>query len=271
MCDWSPSSADDTNLIITVSCTENRCGIKRVSPDPVQRNITKRFRRDSPTSMTPTESSGPFHITLSEQADCFLQSLSNELTNSQDSVPNEISQDDTPKLESFETSIAERKKNGRCMYFPNCSNQNCSYFHPTEPCNNFLSCIAGPTRCLFIHPPCKFQSRCTRRGCAFSHAHETLNDCKHGFACAHRTNGCAFRHPLEQCKFVDKCRNQEMCMYSHASRCQFGLECRTVGCSLSHAPSKRGLSASPSSSPSSPFSTFTSDSSLVINIGRDSL
>jgi len=248
MCDWSPSSADDTNLIITVNCDENKCGIKRVSPDRLQCSPAKRIRTESPTN-SPRMLDSP---SSSERADLFLQSISDEFLGEVSPAP--------PNSENNELSPAERKKKGRCMYFPNCTNPSCQYFHPTDPCKNFLTCTSG-SRCLYIHPPCKFGSRCTRRGCSYAHTHETQNDCKFGFACPNRNNGCAFRHPLEQCKFMEKCRNQEMCMFSHSPRCQFGLECRAVGCSLAHT-----LKHERSFSPTSPFA-----SDFVINISRDSL
>ncbi|KAI8486827.1 hypothetical protein Bbelb_353350 [Branchiostoma belcheri] len=62
------------------------------------------------------------------------------------------------------------KKNERCHFWPACKNgDECPFIHPNTPCRNFPSCKFGE-KCLFIHPNCKFDARCTRKDCPFTHA-----------------------------------------------------------------------------------------------------
>jgi len=87
----------------------------------------------------------------------------------------------------------------RCIFYPNCTKQNCPFFHPTEPCKNPVMCSFGP-KCRYIHPPCKFGSWCTRPDCVYYHPKEASIDCKDGFSCSVKST-CPFRHPSEACFF----------------------------------------------------------------------
>lgn len=55
------------------------------------------------------------------------------------------------------------KKKIRCRHFPNCTNTECPFIHPTEDCKFFPACTNGD-RCIYIHPEveCKFGAQCTR-------------------------------------------------------------------------------------------------------------
>jgi len=121
----------------------------------------------------------------------------------------------------------------RCIFYPNCTKQNCPFFHPTEPCKNPVMCSFGPKFCRYIHPPCKFGSLCTRQDCVYFHPKEASIDCKDGFSCSVKST-CPYRHPSEACFFQQRCRNQGFCMFSHGFPCQFGAACCVPACTFSH-------------------------------------
>jgi len=157
------------------------------------------------------------------------------------------------------------KKTLRCVYFPACTKQNCPFFHPTELCKNPLICPFGPTLCRYIHPPCKFGSRCTRPDCAYSHPREALIDCRNGYSCPQKET-CIYRHPPEACIFTPKCRNQ-FCTFSHAVPCQYGSNCTIPGCTFGHktipvsnvVPNEESIEVLSASLPKTPPNNSTED------------
>ncbi|KAJ0060901.1 hypothetical protein NL108_001773, partial [Boleophthalmus pectinirostris] len=57
----------------------------------------------------------------------------------------------------------------RCKFWPACkSGDECPYHHPTSQCKTFPNCKFGD-KCLFIHPNCKYDARCTKPDCPFTH------------------------------------------------------------------------------------------------------
>lgn len=64
----------------------------------------------------------------------------------------------------------EGKKQVRCRFFPNCSNADCPFVHPTEQCKYFPACTNGP-KCIYLHPEidCKYGVACTRQNCNYKH------------------------------------------------------------------------------------------------------
>jgi hypothetical protein len=138
----------------------------------------------------------------------------------------------SPQIPKPAAEIPVKQKALRCVYFPACTKQNCPFFHPTELCKNPLVCTFGPTLCRYIHPPCKFGSRCSRPDCVYSHPREALIDCRNGYSCPQKET-CIYRHPPEACIFSPKCRNQ-VCTFSHAVPCQYGVNCHIPGCTFGH-------------------------------------
>ena len=63
------------------------------------------------------------------------------------------------------------QKKVKCRFFPNCSNKDCPFIHPTETCKYFPACTAG-SKCIYLHPEveCKFGTGCTRANCNFKHS-----------------------------------------------------------------------------------------------------
>ncbi|KAJ3271858.1 hypothetical protein HDV01_006143 [Terramyces sp. JEL0728] len=89
----------------------------------------------------------------------------------------------------------------RCTFFPNCTREDCKFFHPTEPCPEGSACTKGPA-CRFIHqvaPPsvCKFGASCINPNCTFAHPSPAVLSL---------TN--------VQCRFYPNCLNQ-FCTYYH--------------------------------------------------------
>ena len=70
---------------------------------------------------------------------------------------------------SASTEVKDLKKI-RCRHAPNCTKDDCPYFHPTEVCTYFPACNRG-SKCLFLHPEvdCKFGMNCTRQNCVYKH------------------------------------------------------------------------------------------------------
>ncbi|KAJ7345090.1 hypothetical protein JRQ81_001040 [Phrynocephalus forsythii] len=58
----------------------------------------------------------------------------------------------------------------RCKYWPACKNgDECAFHHPTQPCKIFPNCKFAD-KCLFIHPNCKYDAKCTKPDCPYTHA-----------------------------------------------------------------------------------------------------
>lgn len=157
-------------------------------------------------------------------------------------IPDEKDKTQNQKPIHTPESSLMKQKAPRCVYFPSCSKQNCPFFHPSEPCKNPLVCPYGPSLCRYIHPICKFGSRCSRLDCVYIHPREASIDCRNGYSCT-KKDTCTFRHPPEACIYSPKCRNQ-VCTYSHAPPCQFGVNCGLPGCTYAH----KSLSVLPGSS-----------------------
>ncbi|KAJ3271857.1 hypothetical protein HDV01_006142 [Terramyces sp. JEL0728] len=107
----------------------------------------------------------------------------------------------------------ERKEQSvpRCTFFPNCTREDCQFFHPTEPCPDGEHCSKGPA-CRYIHESvaavkstvaCKFQEHCTNPNCTFSHPSPA--------ALAYTA---AASKAAQQCKFYPNCLNA-YCPFYH--------------------------------------------------------
>jgi len=80
---------------------------------------------------------------------------------------------------------------------------------------------------------CRWGSKCTKPGCAYSHSGNSLLDCNSGFACPTRANGCSFKHPPVLCHFGSNC-TRESCTFSHHTKCRYGELCSIQGCKFAH-------------------------------------
>ncbi|TKS76414.1 Zinc finger CCCH domain-containing protein 14 [Collichthys lucidus] len=79
------------------------------------------------------------------------------------------SEDDVMDMEVEEVPLKKQKVLERCKFWPVCkSGDECSYHHPTTQCKTFPSCKFGD-KCLFVHPNCKYDARCSKPDCPFTH------------------------------------------------------------------------------------------------------
>lgn len=82
----------------------------------------------------------------------------------------------TERNSPYSTAPRKEKKEVspvKCSFYPNCSRDDCPFFHPCEPCPDGDQCKKGK-HCLFIHnlaaaTVCKFADHCTNPHCSFSH------------------------------------------------------------------------------------------------------
>lgn len=73
--------------------------------------------------------------------------------------------------EMSELSVAQKPEKllERCKYWPACKNgDECAYHHPISPCKAFPNCKFAE-KCLFVHPNCKYDAKCTKPDCPFTH------------------------------------------------------------------------------------------------------
>ncbi|NXG22884.1 ZC3HE protein, partial [Grallaria varia] len=118
----------------------------------------------------------------------------------------------------------------RCKYWPACKNgDECVYHHPTLPCKVFPNCKFAD-KCLFIHPNCKYDAKCTKPDCPYTHA-------------SRRTpHPCPKPAPLPTlpissssllCKFFPACKKME-CPFYHPKHCRFNTQCTRPDCTFYH-------------------------------------
>lgn len=74
--------------------------------------------------------------------------------------------------EDQEAQAETPEKRRRCRYWPNCSKEDCPFFHPVSECPHFPGCKFG-SKCLMIHPDCKFGVKCRNPNCAFTHRNDS--------------------------------------------------------------------------------------------------
>nr|XP_046229826.1 zinc finger CCCH domain-containing protein 14 isoform X2 [Scatophagus argus] len=140
------------------------------------------------------------------------------------------SEDDVMDVDVAEEDSAPLKKQKvmeRCKFWPVCkSGDECMYHHPTTQCKTFPSCKFGD-KCLFVHPNCKYDARCTKSDCPFTHV-------------SRRSTAAPPPRPAAQpvqvtsvCRFYPDCKKME-CAFYHPKPCRFAAQCKRVGCTFYH-------------------------------------
>lgn len=161
-----------------------------------------------------------------------------------------------PKIQPFSISLKDSDEEGepmeedaaplkkvkmmeRCKFWPACVNGSaCEYHHPTVHCKTFPQCKFGD-RCLYIHPNCRYDAKCMRFDCPYTHSSRRSIP----------TQVVVVPHALPppppakrntsapQCKFFPACSNMN-CPFIHPKPCRFGISCKNRGgsCPYYHPP-----------------------------------
>ncbi|XP_036943204.1 zinc finger CCCH domain-containing protein 14 isoform X1 [Acanthopagrus latus] len=150
-----------------------------------------------------------------------LQRLQGVVTSSEDDVMDiDMSEEDAVPLK-------KQKVLERCKFWPVCkSGDECSYHHPTTQCKTFPNCKFGD-KCLFVHPNCKYDARCSKPECPFTHV-------------SRRSTVAPPPRPAMQpvqnttvCRFFPDCKKME-CPFYHPKPCRFAGQCKRAGCTFYH-------------------------------------
>lgn len=140
------------------------------------------------------------------------------------------SEDDVMAVEMAEEDdvpIKKQKVTERCKFWPVCkTGDECLYHHPTTQCKTFPTCKFGD-KCLFVHPNCKYDARCTKPDCPFTHV-------------SRRSVAAPPPRPAVQpvqtnsvCRFFPECKKMD-CPFYHPKPCRFAGQCKRAGCTFYH-------------------------------------
>ncbi|XP_055394827.1 zinc finger CCCH domain-containing protein 14 isoform X4 [Bubalus kerabau] len=134
------------------------------------------------------------------------------------------------QAEMSELSVAQKPEKllERCKYWPACKNgDECAYHHPVSPCKAFPNCKFAE-KCLFVHPNCKYDAKCTKPDCPFTHM-------------SRRTPGLppkpvtapAPPSSTQLCRYFPACKKME-CPFYHPKHCRFNTQCTRPDCTFYH-------------------------------------
>ncbi|XP_075567907.1 zinc finger CCCH domain-containing protein 14 isoform X3 [Pelecanus crispus] len=133
-------------------------------------------------------------------------------------------------MEQLNVLQKQEKVLERCKYWPACKNgDECVYHHPTLPCKVFPNCKFAD-KCLFIHPNCKYDAKCTKPDCPYTHASRRTPHPPPKPAPL-PTPSVSSSSPL--CKFFPACKKME-CPFYHPKHCRFNTQCTRPDCTFYH-------------------------------------
>ncbi|NXD05815.1 ZC3HE protein, partial [Nothocercus nigrocapillus] len=142
----------------------------------------------------------------------------------------------TRQLESSDVDLEQlgvlpkEKVLERCKYWPACKHgDECVYHHPTLPCKVFPNCKFAD-KCLFIHPNCKYDAKCTKPECPYTHA-SRRTPLPAPKPAPLPTPPVSSGSPL--CKFFPACKKME-CPFYHPKHCRFNTQCTRPDCTFYH-------------------------------------
>uniref|UniRef100_A0A803XKL0 Zinc finger CCCH domain-containing protein 14 n=2 Tax=Meleagris gallopavo TaxID=9103 RepID=A0A803XKL0_MELGA len=134
------------------------------------------------------------------------------------------------EMEQLNVLQKQEKVLERCKYWPACKNgDECVYHHPTQPCKVFPNCKFAD-KCLFIHPNCKYDAKCTKPDCPYTHA-SRRNPLPSPKPAPLPTQSISSSSPL--CKFFPACKKME-CPFYHPKHCRFNTQCTRPDCTFYH-------------------------------------
>ncbi|KAM6445703.1 zinc finger CCCH domain-containing protein 14 isoform 4-T4 [Rhynochetos jubatus] len=133
-------------------------------------------------------------------------------------------------MEELNVLQKQEKVLERCKYWPACKNgDECVFHHPTLPCKVFPNCKFAD-KCLFIHPNCKYDAKCTKPDCPYTHA-SRRNPHPPPKPAPLPTPSIPSSSPL--CKFFPACKKME-CPFYHPKHCRFNTQCTRPDCTFYH-------------------------------------
>uniref|UniRef100_A0A8I6AN22 Zinc finger CCCH domain-containing protein 14 n=1 Tax=Rattus norvegicus TaxID=10116 RepID=A0A8I6AN22_RAT len=140
--------------------------------------------------------------------------------------------DNAEKIEAEMTDLSVAQKPEklleRCKYWPACKNgDECVYHHPISPCKAFPNCKFAE-KCLFVHPNCKYDAKCTKADCPFTHMSRRgpVLTPKPVSSPAPSSNG-------QLCRYFPACKKME-CPFYHPKHCRFNTQCTRPDCTFYH-------------------------------------
>ncbi|XP_042669946.1 zinc finger CCCH domain-containing protein 14 isoform X1 [Centrocercus urophasianus] len=134
------------------------------------------------------------------------------------------------EMEQLNVLQKQEKVLERCKYWPACKNgDECMYHHPTQPCKVFPNCKFAD-KCLFIHPNCKYDAKCTKPDCPYTHA-SRRNPLPSPKPAPLPAQSVSSSSPL--CKFFPACKKME-CPFYHPKHCRFNTQCTRPDCTFYH-------------------------------------
>uniref|UniRef100_A0A8C8XJS8 Zinc finger CCCH domain-containing protein 14 n=1 Tax=Panthera leo TaxID=9689 RepID=A0A8C8XJS8_PANLE len=133
--------------------------------------------------------------------------------------------------EMSELSVAQKPEKllERCKYWPACKNgDECAYHHPVSPCKAFPNCKFAE-KCLFVHPNCKYDAKCTKPDCPFTHMSRRIPV----LSLKPAVTTPAPPSSSQLCRYFPACKKME-CPFYHPKHCRFNTQCTRPDCTFYH-------------------------------------
>ncbi|XP_007462797.1 PREDICTED: zinc finger CCCH domain-containing protein 14 isoform X4 [Lipotes vexillifer] len=134
------------------------------------------------------------------------------------------------QAEMSELSVAQKPEKllERCKYWPACKNgDECAYHHPVSPCKAFPNCKFAE-KCLFVHPNCKYDAKCTKPECPFTHMSRRIPVLP-----PKPVTTPASPSSSQLCRYFPACKKME-CPFYHPKHCRFNTQCTRPDCTFYH-------------------------------------
>ncbi|XP_063097005.1 zinc finger CCCH domain-containing protein 14 isoform X8 [Cavia porcellus] len=135
------------------------------------------------------------------------------------------------QVEMSELNVAQKPEKllERCKYWPACKNgDECAYHHPVSPCKAFPNCKFAE-KCLFVHPNCKYDAKCTKPDCPFTHINRRIPVLPPKPA----VTTTASPSTSQLCRYFPACKKME-CPFYHPKHCRFNTQCTRPDCTFYH-------------------------------------
>ncbi|XP_028011669.1 zinc finger CCCH domain-containing protein 14 isoform X6 [Eptesicus fuscus] len=132
--------------------------------------------------------------------------------------------------EMSELSVAQKPEKllERCKYWPACKNgDECAYHHPISPCKAFPNCKFAE-KCLFVHPNCKYDAKCTKPDCPFTHMSRRIPILPPKPVITATPSSSS-----QLCRYFPACKKME-CPFYHPKHCRFNTQCTRPDCTFYH-------------------------------------